>query len=503
MKNLKYIVVLVLILHTVVGCQNVDFGDLNKNTNGPGDPYPAGLLSGAIMRYATYTGRDGLMKPTLYVQYQAQVTYVDEMLYASVSSSWYRYYVDVLSNLQLIIDYVSDEANHTPELISQGDPANQIGVAMIFKAVVFKRVTDTWGDVPFTDALKSTEVLTPAYDSQENIYKSMIEMVKSGRDMLDGSKILPTGDIIYDGDVDKWKKFANSFILQLAIQLSKRYPGVSDYAATEFKAALNHPAGVIEKVDDEAWFKFEDEAGFRNPWNANRTPDYFMSKEFTDALQGNPAGPGSLNPTSNHTFDSRYFVYSDDPTGTGEGVPYGYEDGSGAGKVSVSNDNYWNNTTPLPLLTASYTYLNRAEAALMGWSESPGDVPNLLYEGIVKSYETLDYHFGTDYSDDADAYALSRVADIATAPDGAKQVIGEEKWVSLFGQGFDAWAEWRRTGYPNLIPATDYFNDGQIPRRYIYPSEEATLNGANYTDAVSRLTPGDDQNTARVWWDVM
>jgi hypothetical protein len=74
--------------------------------------------------------------------------------------------------------------------------------------------------------------------------------------------------------------------------------------------------------------------------------------------------------------------------------------------------------------------------------------------------------------------------------------------VSLFGQAFDAWSEWRRTGLPVLKPATDYLNNGQIPTRYIYPREEATLNGANYDSGVSRLSTGSDDNTARVWWDV-
>lgn len=498
MKKIKYLVLTILLSQSFFACENVDFGDVNENVNGAADPYTAGLLSSAMMTYATTTGRDGLTKPTLYVQYQSQVTYTDEMLYSAVGVSWNQYYVNSLSSLQLVIDFVSDEANQTPALLSQGSVNNQIGVASIMKAVIYKRVTDMYGDIPFSNALKGTDELAPSYDAQEDVYKALITNVKAGRDMLDALENAPTGDIIYGGDVVAWKKFSNSFILQLSIQLSKRFPGASEYAATEFNAALTHADGVIENIGEEAWFKYEDIGGFRNPWFANRTPDYFMSAEFADALQGVTTGN---SPTSNSTFDDRIYVYA---TETGSGVPYGYTNGSGAGAISVSNDYYWNATTPLPLSTASYSYLNRADAANMGWTTE--DPAAMLTLGIEKSFETLENltdiaGVPLNIANKGASYAAARLIDAGTVAGGMAQIIGEEKWVSLFGQGFDAWSEWRRSGYPALIPATDYFNDGNIPRRLLYPTEEATLNGANYDAAVSRLNPGEDKNTAKVWWD--
>lgn len=493
MRNLKYIFALFLALW-IMACDTVDFGDKNKNVNGASDPYTAGLLSNSIMAYATYTGRDGLMKPTLYIQYQSQVTYTDEMLYAETPSAWTTYYVNALSGLQKVIDFVSDPDNQSPSLISQGSVNNQIGVANIMKAIILKRVTDTYGDVPFTEALEGAENLGPAYDTQESIYKSLIATLKESRDMLSDSENPPIGDILYDGDVTKWQKLANSVIMQMALQLSKKYPGPSEYGATEFNAALNDSHGVIETLDDEAWFKFTNIAGFRNPWNANRTPDYFMSREFSDALKGN----AGLNPTSNTTYDDRILVYADDPAK--DGVPYGYDLGSGAGAASVSNTYYWNNVTPLPLMTASYVFLNRADAANIGWTSE--DVDAMLTAGIEMSYETLENLStiaGETVALDGTAYAAARVADAGTV--GYDQVIAEEKWVSLFGQAFDAWSEWRRTGFPELIPATDYYNNGQIPRRYLYPIEENTLNGPKYDDGVSRLVPAEDKGTSRVWWD--
>jgi len=493
---MKKIIISVLSVILILGaCKKVDFGDLNDNPNGAKEAQVSSLMGGAMMRYSSsLTGRTYLTVPTLYVQYQSQVVYTDEMLYNTEPRSWYSYYIQTLSNLQEVIE-TNEAAGATPSgsLISQGFPANQIAVSKIMQSVIFKRLTDTYGDIPYSKALDPS-VVSPAYDAQEDVYKGMIETVKTARNNINVAKTGPTGDVIYNGNMGSWVKFANSFIMSLSIQLSKRYPAASGYAATEFKAALNHAGGAIEAVADEAWFHYDVANGFENPWNANRTPDYMLSKELTDALHGN-SGDGSLNPTSNTAADSRINIYSSNPAA--DGLPYGHSDGSGGVGMSSS---IWGAAPPLPLLTAAYTYLNRAEAASLGWTSE--DANAMLSSGIVASYTTLSNHYGTDITADATGYATARVADVATAAGGALQVIGEEKWVALFPLGFDAWSEHRRTGFPALVPAVDALNDGNIPTRYIYPSEESSLNPTSYASGVSSLTPAEDKNTARVWWDV-
>ncbi|MGB8703544.1 MAG: SusD/RagB family nutrient-binding outer membrane lipoprotein [Gillisia sp.] len=495
MKKINYVILSLIIALGVSSCDNTDFGDINDNPNGTMEPNPSGLLAGAIMEYATITGRDYLNRPTLYVQYQSQVTYTTESRYSENQASWYAYYVTILENLQQVISYAENPDNQGVDLNNQGAPENQIGVAKIMEAVVMKRVTDTYGDVPFSEGFAGLDNLTPAYDKQEDIYKTLISQVKEARDMMDESAAGPTGDILLDGNITKWKKFANSLLLQMSLQLSNQFPDPSGYAATEFNAALTDPNGVLEEVNDEPWFKYQNLASFQNPWTGNRTRDYFLSAEFVDALQGDDT---EYNPTSNHTFDSRLSVYA--RSTTKEGVPYGYAGESGAGKnqMSIYFWDYKNFTSPLPAFTASYTYLMRAEAGAIGWTSE--DAQAMLTTGIEKSYATLDYHYGTDISGDAEAYATARLADAASV--GILQVIGEEKWVALYGQGFDAWAEWRRTGFPNLTPATDFLNSGEIPTRYDYPSEESGLNSSNYATGVSGLTPAEDVNTSHVWWDV-
>jgi len=156
--------------------------------------------------------------------------------------------------------------------------------------------------------------------------------------------------------------------------------------------------------------------------------------------------------------------------------------------------------TPMPLLTAAYTWLNRAEAAERGWSSE--NVTELLSNGIKASFvsfEALYDPYDTISMGDGATYALARIADAAEV--GNSQVIAEEKWIALYPIGFDAWSEWRRTEIPVLKPAADAMNNGEIPRRVNYPGEEASLNTSNYQSAVSRLSPPTDNNTSRIWWN--
>lgn len=497
--------VVLSILATAVSCSTVDFGGLNENKNGATTPSTAGLLSGAIMTWGTFSNRTGVTIPTLLVQYQAQITYTDEMLYAQTPYSWNTYYQGIMFPLSEIIR-VNSQTDLPTSVLVNGDPVNQIGTAKILRAMAAKRVTDIYGDVPFSAAFGGLKSLTPAYDTQDALYKTIINELKAGRDMLDASKTPVAGDIIYNGSVASWKRLANSVILQAALQLSKVYPGGSEYAATEFNAALSNAAGVITTVGQEAWFKFEDWSGFQSPWFANRTSDYRMSAEFVNALNGcstcpTVSGVATVNPTSSLVADDRKKVYVRSNQQSLNGAPYGYAGISGSSRAQMSTTYYWNATASIPIMTSSYTYLNRAEAAELGWTTEVAQT--MLQSGMDKSFETLlakaQAESTAAITMNQTGYVNARLAQAGvTVP--RLQVIREEKWKSLFGQAYDAWAEWRRTGVPALSPATDATNGGVIPRRFIYPANEASLNGDNYKTAVSHLALG-DKNTARVWWD--
>ena len=488
----KLFVIIFSVALSFTGCDISDFGDTNKNVNGPLEGNTASLLSGAITNFSTRQGRPYRITPTLNVQYFMQLVYNDEMLYADYAGAWQSYYVQVLSNLEEVIKIVSDpEAGADPAIIVNGSLENQMAVAMIFKCVVFKRVTDLFGDVPYSQAL-NVESLTPAYDKQEVIYAGIIADVKTARDMIIVDAEVPTGDVIYDGDMTKWVKFANSFLMQMALQVSEVSSSKIDGEAV-FTEAVNHSGGVIETLDEEAWYLFDTQNGFNNPWNWMRPADYGVTQELISSLKGY----GDNSVTSNTTFDNRVLVMQNDTSQAG--LPYGYLDYGSDPKADVATV-LLNPGTPLPLLTAGYTWLNRAEAAARGWTSE--NVTEALSNGIMASFASMQALYDPEDAlgiGDGATYALARVADAGSV--GELQVIGEEKWVALYPLGYDSWSEWRRTGIPALQPAPDAINSGAIPTRYNYPNDETTLNTTNYQAGVSGLSPATDNNTSKVWWD--
>ncbi len=493
MKKYSKIIGLLAFLVIISSCETVDFGDTNDNLNGPKDVNTAAMLSGAQRRFATNYGRAYRNIPALYVQYQAQPSYQDESRYGLTSYGWNSYYVQTLNNLKTVINKANDpEFSQTSAFTSVGSKNNQIGVAKIMKVLIFKRVTDVYGDIPYTEALDEKK-LTPAYTPQEEIYKDFVKQLKEARNMLNPNEAAVTGDLIYGGDPAKWKKFANSLLLSISVQMSKRFPQSGGFAATTFNEALSNSAGVIESLSDEAWFRYKNKSSLVNPWSQNRGADYNLAEFFVNALSGNGDDDYSGN-----SMDARLKVLSDDPTLPG--LPYGllsYADVSGD-FASISAF-VGGPEAPLSWMTSAYTYLNRAEAAELGWTSE--DKKEMLEKGIRASYKSLSDVYKVDLSTDEDGFVSSRLSDVDTATGGFKQVLGEEKWVSLFTDVFQSWAEWRRTGYPILTPSPAPLNGGGIPRRYLYPLSEQNLNASNYSAGVASLSPAKDDNESRFWWD--
>lgn len=499
-KN-KILLLSVLSALTFSSCANENFGDdYNENTYGIYDSDYKSLMAGAISQFALRGGQNFYMKPVLYSQYQSQVIYTSESQYSIEAGQWDWYYARGLNSLDAIIKAYSGDV--TNAMTAQGSKNNMIGVSKIFRAIMYKRLTDTYGDIPYSEANKVGDgIKSPKFDKQEDVYKSIIAELKQGRDLLSTTETLPVGDVLYNGNVTRWRKLANSVLLQATLQLSKKYPGATDYAATEFRSALSNPAGVIEAVADEAWFTYNIDAAVTNPLYAFRAADYRLSAQLVESLKGTSTGAdAAFNVTSNHTNDTRKNVYA---SNTNPGLPYGYNAGdlatagySTAGKAQLAT-RFRSQTSPMNLMTASYTFLNRAEAATRGWTTE--NATTLLSQGIVINYQSLDAKYATAISANAATYAAARVADAAVF--GAARVIGEEKWVTLFNNGFDSWAETRRTGYPALQPAPSSLNGGSIPRRLQYPRTEQIYNATNYSAAVQTLVPATDLNTSKIWWD--
>ena len=179
MKKIKLILLSLSIVSIVSSCRDENFGDnYNKDENGIYVSDYKSLMSGAMMNFAQNGGNAYLMNPQLYVQYQAQYVYTTESLYGETASAWSRYYVNQMNSLTKIIEDYSGTV--TPEMTVQGSPENMIGVSKIFRAIAMKRVTDAFGDAPFSEAFKiQSGIKTPKYDSQQAIYTQIIKDLKA------------------------------------------------------------------------------------------------------------------------------------------------------------------------------------------------------------------------------------------------------------------------------------------------------------------------------------
>ncbi len=528
---MKKILIIFAVFATLNACK-VDFGDYNKNPLGPNEIEPTGLFGGGVMNFFNNGGRPWLSQPAFYVQWLRQGVYTSEMQYADQPVDWDPWFIGVLSNFKQNIDYLNENYDD-PKWNGLGGVDNLIAVNKIMYAYVFKIVTDIYGDIPYSEALDKNN-LAPKYDDQIDIYVNpdhgLIKILEEARDALSPGQYPISGDIVYGGSAVKWRKLANSLIMHTALQLSDiSDANVQNYIRTAFNNALND--GPIDNVRDDAWIFYNDySSAYQNPWSRFRKRDYYITKEFSDALHGDgyaSTSPGSCSPTYNTNIDPRLYVYvniEQDDLGNYlyDGEPYSCNlPGEGAQMSGF----LWDPNAPLPFFTAGWTYLDRAEAVLLGWSTE--DFNTMLENGINAHIQSLEKyldiseeHFiklygmasGTflynEYETYKATYAASRVADANNAAygdpavDSRLEVLSEEKWVAYFPMTFEGWSQWRKLDLPVLTPHPQALNNGDIPTRYKYPSTESTLNPSGYQSGVSHLNPAEDRNSSKVPWDV-
>jgi hypothetical protein len=462
------------------GCDKIkDFKDTNVNPNGTPVPVTSALLTRAI---AELGGREGGLavsaytRPGYYAQFFSETQYPEASLYGVPQLEFAQNYSGFLYDLENIIIQNTDEA--TKGLVSAfGSNGNQIGVAKILKSYAFWTITDRWGDVPYSEALKGNP--TPKYDKQEDIYKGILNDLKDAVASFDGGKPMD-GDVIYHGNTANWKKLGNSLRMLVALRMSKVYPNAGGFAATEFAAALNDANGSIDENSENAKIDFPGGA-YQNPWYVS----YVVNSRIDDAISSTMTGAlSTLN-------DPRINKYGS----TTEGFPYGLDRphavavSPGWGLVLEGTD--ISDAEDVMLVNAAWVLFARAEAAELGWTS---ETAATLYGSAVTASLT---QWG--YAGDAATY-LAQAGVAYGAADHLKK-IGTQRWIALYPDGLQAWSEWRRTGFPVLTPAQYATNDTkQIPRRFVYGTGEYSTNNAAVKEAAAALSGGDTQDS-RVWWD--
>ncbi|MCC5941561.1 MAG: SusD/RagB family nutrient-binding outer membrane lipoprotein [Balneolaceae bacterium] len=414
---------------------------------------------------------------------------------------WNVMYPNTVKTIEDIMAQVQDD----PDMV------NMYAQTRILRVFVYHRLTDFYGDIPYSEAGQGfTEgISNPAYDPQEEIYRDMInELTEAVASLSEGPLTFGSNDLLYSGDVDQWRRFGNSLKLRLGMRLSEVDPSFAQ-ATVEAAAA----GGLMQSNDDIAWVNHVDQSGInRNAigsvfQNFGLTGHGFaMSDTFVNILLDAENGNANIDPRLTRiarVYDSDGNVATTDPLEY-RGVPNGL-DGSaisnnwGLGDPETryampNRENMAAYDSPYLFMTYAEVRFVLAEAAARGWNV-PGDAQTHYEAGIDAAMRHLSL-YGLNIPD-------SEIQDyIANVPPADLEQIAIQKWIALFLNGYEAYADWRRTGYPQLTPvnAPGNVTGGTIPRRIIYPVQEPANNRSNYEAAVSRQGP--DEFTTRMWWDV-
>jgi hypothetical protein len=497
MKKIYIYTLTTLLLWGVTSCKKPnDFGNANVNPATTTIPIPSALLTNVEAGLGGMVSNNSEpVSGGMYAQYFAETQYPGTSLYAAPTGAFTGYYSGPLYDLQTIINLNQDK--------------NMVTLAKILQQYIYWMITDTWGDVPYSQALLGLGAITPAYDKQEDIYKGILANLTSASAALTSGPI--AGDVIY-GDAAAWKKAANSLRMLVAIQMSKKLPGATDYAATEFKAALAASGGYI--ADNSSNMQFLYNAVYKNPWyNAyNGRTDYAESKTITDITAGMSDGRsvpfgGAFNDPKQVTGGT---------VTSADGVPYGLDRPGVTAFTALHADwplilraDYRTPSSPLVIISAAEVTLARAEAANLGWTT----------EGIKATYQLgIQQSFAqwgisappASYYTQA-AVAVTDVPQPLLASINTRN-ISIQRYLASYPDGHQAWNIWRKTsstaianpnpkGWPALTPAPGATNiSGQIVRRFPYPTTEYTTNTVSVKAAATRYTGGDSQD-AHMWWD--
>lgn len=470
----------------ISGCTK-DFDKINENPNAPENISPQFLLANVISVAADQNTYDqGFILAGYLVQHAASVEFerIDRYEMGSNSEYWNSIY-------QLLNDIKSMKS-------VEGTNEAYMAVGDIMRCHLFSQLTDMWGDVPYTEALLATEGnYTPAYDRQEDIYThpetGLIAVLQKAAATLENTSVGLKGDVMYNGNLDKWVRFANSLQVRYLMRMSNRFDEGKHPDLLSRLEVLANSGKLMQSNADNAVVPYLSSAPNQFPlFNAaqggyqehrmTQTADSILSlwddprkmvlykPTQKSVIDGNPQYKGLLNGQSNATIASKGIDLND---------------------ISLFGSIFRDQPDGVDAQIMQYAELQfaLAEAAERGYI-SAGATP--YYEnGIAASFSYYNAQLPADY--------FTRTA---VALDGTENLnrILTQKWLSLINCGHEAWFDVRRTGMPYLAPGPDNLNNDMYPVRYLYPESEQATNNASYQEAISRYPQGDNINS-KCWWN--
>lgn len=373
---------------------------------------------------------------------------------------------------------------------SENDPAYS-GIAKIQLAYAFSLLTDLWGDVPYSEGGFGLDFPSPRFDKQEDIYQgnsglgiqSLFDLVKDGIADLDKSSVLkPTADdLIYKGDLSKWKKAGNSLILKFANTISVVNPTL---AKSQIEYVLNSPIGFIDDNSLDLSVPFSATVSNQNPMYVYDISGSFKNNQMLSSrlIERSKSINDTIRLSKFYTkpLETRFV---------------GFDNGALGAAPTLATRSMYNvyvvgatGESPVRLLTNYQMKFILAESALKLGTN--GDVQKLYEEGIKASMAKvgmtnteIDNYFATN----------SAVVTLTGTQEEKLEKIITQKYLASVGNAIESYNDYRRTGYPALQPSLNATgdNNGQIPLRYVYTSTESNTNPS---------IPKGITTAVKVWW---
>jgi hypothetical protein len=468
-KYISIFSVLLLMLFTF-SCSDEIMDEIDTDPNNPADVPISMLMSGCTAATPYWvTGTDLAWFSSVFVEQTAgahgQMRDADRR--ANINSqlgenSWaFFIYPSLLPDLKIIIEKGSEGGSEEGKWID-------VGIAKILQSYTFLALSDTWGRIPYSEATMGAEIRKPAYDTQQSIYIDVQSRLDEAIADLQKDHISTTGgeDYIYGGDPDAWIKAAYSLKARFANRLSNIDPAGS--AAEALAAAAN---GFSSSADDFTFDNWSNDLGHENTWfqEENERRHHCISLTFFNLLDGlnDPRIPLFITQVNGAYVPARNGTSEEDQAGT---------------IYSRMSDQVINATAPLPIMTYAELKFIEAECHLRKASPDASAALEAYTEGVDAALAQA----GVD-SESAATYKAQADVMPADASGLTTEMIYAQKYIHLWPYGsVEAFAEWRRTGFPTMN------NPFTTPRRFPYPQNEISGNAENVPD----VTPYNG-----VWWD--
>jgi frataxin-like iron-binding protein CyaY len=486
-------IIYILMLSSLMACSTESFEDINRNIDelSGEDVNTLYLINNGIRAINSFQGTSLVT----FMEWAHHTSWLNtpqgEYEHFNEEGIWHLVYS---TNKNLV-----DALERTEQLENSSD-GDAHAMALILRSYMFLRLTDSYGDVPYFEAGYEDEngiIETPAYDKQRDIYVDIFANLTKAIELIadHGSINFGPADFIYGGDLQAWKKFANSLRLRMALRINSVEESLSNQW---FAEVAKYP--VIDSDNESASYARFDQSGYRNPYYDQLVSGtrVHSSAVVVDQLQdtNDPRLPLYAKPINNDPSGTTYVGLPNGQSGAG----ILFDDYSFIGPIVYQADR------PTPIFLYSEICFIRAERYLLGIGGETIDLTkaNTWYQnGIRSAMEFMEV-------DELDVVAFLATGEATLSGDeeNMKRLIGTQKWLSFYSNGGEAHAEIKRSGYP-VIPVRTIDDgplismgetNGYMPRRVKYPDSEMLLNGDNYQKAFE-ATDG-NSFLHRMWWDV-